>query len=532
MREELADPPARTGSRRFWRLRGRAAEENEPPAQGSGWGGDAPSTIVASAPESPPGDTRTDGPGPMAAPDGRDAAEAPSVPAGVMPMPAGLPAPEWKAGPPPVGDPADPRVGPGIDTEWPSARAILAASRRPRPAAARPARAGAASRTGGRALPVPTVAREPSHWVVPGLVWLWPVAVAAALAGGLAGLWLCGLWARDDRIAGGLADRLLRPGPPGEFPPAEELGPEPTWWTSTAEHMVLRAAAAQANEADPGRAERVEFLLQRARHAAPVQPGARFALARLEAGRGGDARPGPDPGLSRDVVTLAWAGRRWREAGRMDEALAAYREALEMACRCDLARLDPPAFKEDLQIRRYALPLEDLIGPIVRDMADHGDWAFDTWSRALPPLAVAPLVAARVLRERGSPDADRALEQAIAAAQAPLPPGCPEAVHLAAGAEALALLGRWEEAEVAYRRAVARMPLDPIRRSWWANLADLYARLGDAERTQVAREAAKGPDPGEEITRRVIDAQLHDGVAAAGADQATASRRPGPAPRP
>jgi tetratricopeptide (TPR) repeat protein len=434
------------------------------------------------------------------------------------------------AAPLPAEAPADPWVAREVDAEWPSARAILEATRRARPAGAAPPRA--TTRNGGRALPMPTVAREPGHWSVPGLVWLWPPAVAAVLAVGLGGLWLCGLWAEDDRTAGVLANRLLRPGPPGENQVFEESGPEPSWWTSTAEHMVFRALAAQANDADPGRAERVEFLLQGARHAAPVQASVRFALARLGRGGAGGAPLGPDPNLSRDVVTLAWSGRRWLEAGRTEEALAAYRAALEMACRSDPARLSPPAFQEDLQVRRYALPFEDLIGPIVRDMADHADWAFETWARALPPFAVAPLVAARVLRERGSPDADRALEQAVAMAQAPPPPGCSAAVHQAAGAEAQALLGRWDEAEAGYRRAVARMTLDPIRRSWWVNLADLYARLGDAERTQAAREAAKGPDPGEEITRRVIDAQLHDGVGTSGPTQAAAALRPDSALRP
>ena len=98
-------------------------------------------------------------------------------------------------------------------------------------------------------------------------------------------------------------------------------------------------------------------------------------------------------------------------------------------------------------MRRYALPYEDLIGVVVRDMAAQEEWTFEQWSGALPRFAVAPLVAARTLRERGAPDADRPLDVLLARAEATTPEGVSTAVHLAAEGEALALKARWTEAE-------------------------------------------------------------------------------------
>ncbi len=148
------------------------------------------------------------------------------------------------------------------------------------------------------------------------------------------------------------------------------------------------------------------------------------------------------------MVALAWAGHRLLAAGKDEPALRIYREALEMAGRAELSRLGPPAFDDDPQVRRYALPHEALIGAVVRDMAESDRWTFAEWSRALPSFAVAPLVAARLLRERGrADDADRALDAALAQAESPPPAGTSAAIHLAAQAEALALRSRWDEAE-------------------------------------------------------------------------------------
>jgi tetratricopeptide (TPR) repeat protein len=145
----------------------------------------------------------------------------------------------------------------------------------------------------------------------------------------------------------------------------------------------------------------------------------------------------------------------------------------------------------------------------------------------MPEGAVAPLVAARLLRAAGrSDEASAALELALERARQPAPPGCPEGVHVAAEAEVLALLGRWVEAERSYKLAVDLMPRDDVRRSWWLNLADLYLRLGNPDARRNAWEAARGPDPREEITARAI----RDQAPTASAWPARPAARPGRPP--
>jgi tetratricopeptide (TPR) repeat protein len=216
-------------------------------------------------------------------------------------------------------------------------------------------------------------------------------------------------------------------------------------------------------------------------------------------------------GLSRDVVALAWAGGRLLDEGKPDAASWAYGAALEMASRADLDHLDPPTFREDKHIRRYQLPYEDLIGDVVRAMAGHDGWTFSQWSAALPDFAVAPLTATRALEERGRLDeAEKAIDLTLSRAQGPPPPGCSQAVHLAAEAEAMALRGRWREAEERYRQAIDLMPRDTFRRSWYMNLANLYVHLNDDTRKRDAWEAAKGAAP-DEISRRAAHDQTQAG---------------------
>src|SRR5205807_9255975 len=85
-------------------------------------------------------------------------------------------------------------------------------------------------------------------------------------------------------------------------------------------------------------------------------------------------------GQSRDVIALTWAGRQLPSAGKKVAALGAYRAALAMAARPGLDRSDLPAYLDDSQIRRYALPGEDLIGGVIRDLADARDWTFADWA--------------------------------------------------------------------------------------------------------------------------------------------------------
>ena len=46
---------------------------------------------------------------------------------------------------------------------------------------------------------------------------------------------------------------------------------------------------------------------------------------------------------------MTWAGRRLRQAGKMDAAIRAYRLALEIASRARLQEIDAPTFEEETQ---------------------------------------------------------------------------------------------------------------------------------------------------------------------------------------
>jgi tetratricopeptide (TPR) repeat protein len=373
--------------------------------------------------------------------------------------------------------------------------------------------------------PVPTLGQTPSAWAVPvGLVGL-PVAVLLLMVG-LAGVRLGWIWSQDAWEAGQLSDRLLRAEGPASAEEFEALGlrnePNAAWWASTASHLFLWALMAHqwGPDAEPG--EQARTFLGAARQAAPLQSSVRFAQAHARPGEGPAPRDAAAIlGLSRDVIALAWAGHALLEEGKTDAGLDAYRAALEMATRADPARAAPPTFLDDPQVRRYTLPHEDLIGRIVREMADRPEWTFAQWSAALPRFGVAPVAAYRVLRERGSPDAEKALDLLLSNVDTPPPPDVTPAVLLAAEAEALALRGQWSAAEQRYQSAIAQMPSDRIRRSWWMNLADIYLRLNDDAQKRAAWEAAKGPDPDEEITQRAIQALRQDGGAEKDADRSS-----------
>ncbi len=112
-----------------------------------------------------------------------------------------------------------------------------------------------------------------------------------------------------------------------------------------------------------------------------------------------------------------------------------------------------------------------------------------------------------MLRDRSPAEADSVLDALIAHAR-PSAPGSAasaEPLALAAGAEALALKGQWDEAARMYRLSIDHMTDPMIRRSWWMNLAELYLRLNDESRRQEALESAKGADANDDINRRAVD---------------------------
>ena len=407
---------------------------------------------------------------------------------------------------------------------WPTVSDILAAQgvrRAPRPETEPQA---SAPRTAFRSVTVgteaPTDPHEPACWSVP--LWLgWLPAAAASVGLVAVGAGAAWTWSVDGYNAGVVAARLGQDGSGAVLGPNARPLPEgvvvgrTSWWATTAHNLANWAAFLDRTAADAAQTGEARGLIDRAVEASPLEATARFALAHPIPGE-------PDPGLARglgqtrDVVALAWSGRQLLTAHKVEAARAAYRAALEMAARSDLARAATPAFLDDAPNRRYALPSEELLATVVRDMASQTAWTYKDWADVVPRGTAAPLAVARVLRETGSADADAALAVALAEADSGAADGvgAEAAVRLAATAEALALKGRWADADDRYRRAIDLMPADVVQRSWWINVADIAVRLNEEPKRLKALEAAKSTDLKDEVTVRAVDLQKASGLGA------------------
>ena len=401
--------------------------------------------------------------------------------------------------------PAEPPVGLAGEAEaaglaWPSARAIFEAQgRRSTPAQDSTGRARPRSRE-----PEPTDALTPRSWAMPAWLAAPPVLLICVLLGA-GGVALTCEWAVDSlnaNVAIGLASRDDPASSPAIDP---ALIPRGGWWTSTATHQAAWALAlARAGDGED-RGEDVRSLLEAARHASRLGARSRFVLELPGSPEPGGPADLSHLGRTRDVVTLAWTGRRLRKDGKLDAAVRAYRSAMEIASRAGLADLDPPPFLEDRQVRRYALPRESLASLVARSMAEDGEWTAQQWAEALPPSAGASWAASRVLdlaKDRAG--ADRLADLAIAQSMEPTPQGFDPAEGLAAGAEALASRGRWTDAAEQYRRAIDLVDDDATRRMWWLNLAEVARRCGDDAGRGRAIEAARSPTTFDEITKRAL----------------------------
>ena len=340
-------------------------------------------------------------------------------------------------------------------------------------------------------------------------VFLPPVAVAAAGLIGI-GISLALTWTSDNLSAGLAARTALRTeeDKPVPLDSAERI--ETRWWKTTAAHLSLWSAAIERSSEATNRVDEVRDALDSARRAAPLEAAARYAMAQPIAGA--DASRGPVVGLSRDVASLTLTGRILKRSGKIEPALRAYRQALELAVEADSGWLEPPAFDEDPLIRRFQLPHEEVVGGVIRDMVGSGDWGFANWSSALPPNSVVRLAAGRILREKGSPDAEKAFGLALADDAA-----IPEATglaaeHYAAQAEALALTERRDAAADRYRKAIAMTNDDGTRRRWRLALAEVLSPLGESRERADLLQAAIGNDPAEEVTRKALDAQQFAGL--------------------
>ena len=145
-------------------------------------------------------------------------------------------------------------------------------------------------------------------------------------------------------------------------------------------------------------------------------------------------------------------------------------------------------------------------------MMTSGAWGFGEWSPALPPRAVVRLTAARLLREKGDPDGERALASVLADdVEVPAPAPAAAEFH-AAQAEALALAGRKAEAADRYRRAIELADDDATRRRNRLALAEILASMGEVRERAETLEAAKGTDPSDPVSRKVLEAQQFAGL--------------------
>ena len=439
-----------------------------------------------------------------------------------LPHAADDPAVVWPPEAAPVGEP---RVS---AREWPTVSDILAAQGGRGRVAARTSPVSRPVRMAAR--PLPTVAAEPGQWSLP--LWLgWLPAAGLAAAVGVGGCFAGWVWARDSYNAGVVASLLgssgIRPQP---LPKGVAPG-RPVWWATTANHLVEWAAFLDRTAAGPGPLQESRALLDHAVEASPLHASVRYALGHTLPGE-----TGPPPlvrtlGETRDIATLAWEGRRLLAEGKKPAALRAFGAALDMAAHADLDRGGSPLFLDDSQARRYTLPTEALIGPVVRDMAEAAGWSYKDWAGIVPPRTAAPVVVARVLRERHSPDADAALDTALAGAdQPPGGEGPQAALVIAAQAEALALKGHWAEAEERYRSAIEMMPLDVVRRSWWMNVADVAARLHEETNRRTALDLAKSGDTHDEITQRAVKEQKDSGLVARRDTAVSPARATAPSP--
>lgn len=360
----------------------------------------------------------------------------------------------------------------------------------------------------GPALATPSFAQGPECWEMP--LWLgWPPLAFASLLMGVLGCAVSWSWTWEARSASIVANRLL--GKEAEFvngrpiPLPEWVGPpSPSWWRSTPRHLtnwaVYLGRSSQASE----RGDEVHLLLDGALGASPIYAPARLAKARIVEASGGDSTRGL--ALSRDPVSLTWAARKLLRAGRKEVAFPLYRQALQLAVRTELAPETHPKFADDPQARRYLLPGEEVVRWIVADLAADRSLKFAEWSSVLPVGTVAPLVAARLLRERSRQDAEASLDLILSRDETADSDGRANAVRIAARAEAFALRAKWKDAERLYLDAIGRIDHEATRRSWWFNLADVELRLrNEAQRQEAIEEVLASAPTTDEIARRAAD---------------------------
>lgn len=400
-----------------------------------------------------------------------------------------------------------PRAPEGEKTDFFDAATIFAAQGRR--TVTRPARP-ATNRNRNTSRSVPTEPLEPPRWTLPAWVALSTAALGSAVLLG-AGFLLAFAWT-DDNLSAGLAARAAmraESDKPVPLDPSERV--ETRWWKTTAGHLAIWSAAIELSPEASMRSDEVRDAIESGRRAAPVESSLRFATAHT--GASADlSQASPTAGLSRDVASLTLTGRILKRSGKTATAIRAYRAALEIASEAELSRLAPPTFDDDHRVRRFRLAHEEIVAGVIRDMMAAADWGFGEWSGALPPRAIVRLTAARLLREKGNTDAERAITAVLADdIEVPASPGA-AAEHHAAQAEALAFAERKAEAAARYRKAIELSEDDLTRRRNRLALAEILASLGEERERAEILEAAKGTDPTDPVSRKALEAQQFAGL--------------------
>lgn len=356
----------------------------------------------------------------------------------------------------------------------------------------------------------PTPAPAPTQ-LTPPKTRQWPVFPitwgAAALIGVVGGGIGCG-WAFHRAWEGGqasiwTAELVVPPGTDQAIRVGAALNevdpPAQGWLFGDSQRQGQYATALQiAGTRAPERIGQATAWSENAARSTPIEPATQWAeqMERSE-----------PAGLPREVPPLLWAAKEWAAAGKLDEALKAYRRALALATgphRDDL----PPDWDGRPTGRRYLLPREREIAAIVAALSQQKEWDFTRWREALPQSSIAWLVAARILKESGRPEADEAIDRVVALANTTKRAMEPREVRLAAAAEANMLRHEFQEAEQLYLQALQAAPDGEMQRSWWINLSEVYYALNQDAKRSRALDRARGPSVGDEITKRATKTQM------------------------
>ena len=199
-----------------------------------------------------------------------------------------------------------------------------------------------------------------------------------------------------------------------------------------------------------------------------------------------------------------------REQGKNASAIKIYRKAIDLACRQDVLHEPARLVDGQEQLRRYKLPRELALDPVLRDLIYQGDARYGDWKLAMPEEPIAWLAAGRILEERSDAEANELFERTISLYNSRPKQRDARSIALdeAAAAEALALSGKPGEALSMYKRAIQDVDVELVRRAWSMNLADLALKTGDARAAKEAWESARGEELSDAIAHRSEELQL------------------------